>query len=422
MTSRQTTRTDSDPGVRRGGSGLDVLFCADYLPPSDGGVEHVVDGLARRLSARGYAVGVFTLAADDESIDLCNHPDVSVFAARKIELTDYIGLQSAISPAAVRRFKRVLGETNPSIVHVHNRFFFTSYLALAYKHYSGYSLVTTLHLGELDHLDGLGGGAAKLFQRTLARQLVTRSDAIVCVSDAVGSVARELGSPPDRTRVLRNAVDLEAFDVAPSAFDKTLLYVGRQVRNNGPQDLIAAAPAVADRHPDASIHLVGGGPLEDELTARAVTLGVDDVVHVHGFVDDVTEYYLDADVFCRPSYSEGLPLTLLESMATYTVPVVTPVAGSREILANGSTGRFVPVGDPDAIAETIADLFDRPETVEHVSRRARAYVEENHSWEQRTDDMIGIYEELGMKPSAAATARSRRKSQTSATRSDGGNQ
>jgi glycosyltransferase involved in cell wall biosynthesis len=375
-------------------SNVDILLCTDYLPPSDGGVEHVVDHLARRLAAHDYAVGIFTLSAPDTTIDLAEHPDIEVMAAPRIDLTDYIGLQSAVSPAAIGQFKRALDTYDPDIVHVHNRFFFTSFLGLLYASIYDYALVTSLHLGALDHLEGAGGLAAGLFQSTFSKRLVNSSDAVICVSNAVAAVARDLGADPAGIHVVRNAVDLDQFEVAPKTFDKSLLYIGRLVANNGPQDLLQAVPDIIEAHPEATIHMVGSGTLQESLEDEITKLGIEDAITMHGFVDDITEMYAMADVFCRPSYSEGLPLTLLESMATYTVPVVTPVAGAEEIVTDGSTGCFVDVGKPETIAETVNTLFDEPERVTTMAQTAREYVEANHSWTRRTQDIMSIYQSV----------------------------
>lgn len=373
-------------------SNLDVLLCTDYLPPSDGGVEHVVDQLARRLSKHDYAVGVFTLSDSNTPADLDGHSDITVMSAQRIDLTDYIGLQSAISPAAISEFKRVLDANDPEVVHVHNRFFFSSFLGLLYAPFYDYALVTSLHLGALDHLDGAGGLAANLFQSTLSRGLVIRSDAVICVSDAVATVAKDLGADPSRIHVVRNAVDFERFDVAQGTFDKTLLYIGRLVKNNGPQDLLQAVPRIVDSHPEAAIHVVGSGTLQETLEEDIAALGIEDAVTMHGFVDDIIEMYAMADVFCRPSYSEGLPLTLLESMATYTVPVVTPVAGAEEIVADDRTGSFVDIGAPNTVARVVNSLFDDPDRAARMAQAGREYVEANHSWTQRTRKVMRIYD------------------------------
>jgi len=371
---------------------LDVLLCTDYLPPSDGGVEHVVDQLARRLAARGLSVGVFSLAEPGEAIDLSEHPEIELLTARRIDLTDYIGLQSSISPAALRAFKHVLDSYEPDIVHVHNRFFFSSFLGLLYAPVYGYALVTSLHLGSLDHLDGAGSLAASAFQSTFSKQLVGRSDALICVSSAVAEVATDLGGDPTRLHVLPNAVDCDRFAVQTPEFDKTLLYIGRLVTNNGPQDLVTAIPDILSAHPEATVHMVGSGTLQAELEAEIESRGIDESVTMHGYVEDITALYAEADVFCRPSYSEGLPLTLLESMATDTVPVVTPIAGSAEIVEDGTNGRLVGVGQPKEIASTVTELFDSPDRLTTMASTARSYVNSNHSWEKRTQNVIDVYD------------------------------
>lgn len=369
-----------------------ILLCVDHLPPSDGGVEQVVEQLAHRLTDRGHEVGVFTLRGPDENIELCNHSDARVFTSNKIDLTGYIGLQSTVSISALRDFWRAVRQFHPDVVHVHNRFFYTAYVGLLYKYVDGYPLVTTLHLGELEHIDGAGGVAARLFQAAFARRLARASNAVICVSDAVATVARSLGATDPLT--VPNAVDLDRFDVKRSEFDKTLLYVGRLVRNNGPDDLVRAVPHIVNEHPDAHVHIVGSGNLEPELTRLVDSLSVSESVTIHGFVDDLLPLYEAADVFCRPSYSEGLPLTLLESMATYSVPVVTPVAGAQEVLSDGETGYFVDVNDPMSIATTINRLFYNPATVNRLADSAREYVERRHSWDQRIEDVIRVYDDL----------------------------
>jgi glycosyltransferase involved in cell wall biosynthesis len=372
------------------GDGQRILLCTDYLPPSDGGVEQVVQELAERLTDRGYEVGVYTLAEPDEDIDLRGRLDVDVYTSRKFDLTETIGLQSAVSPGALVEFGRVLDAHDPDIVHVHNRFFFSTYVALGYAHLADRPLVTTMHLGDIDHIDGVAGSAARALQSVFARLLLQRSDAVICVSDAVAEVADGLGAT-DPT-VVRNAVDIDAFTVAETEFEKRLLYVGRLVRNNGPQDLIEAVPAILDAHPGATVDVVGSGTLRSDLEARADTLGVSESVTFHGFVDDIHAMYERASVFCRPSYSEGLPLTLLESMATYNVPVVTPVAGTQEVITDGETGRFVDPGDPSSIAAAVGDLFENPAAATRMTQAAQTLVEENFTWDERTANVIEVYD------------------------------
>ncbi len=372
----------SGPGGQR------VLLCSDYLPPSDGGVEQVVQKLVDHLVAEDVTVGVFTLDDGGRTFDVAGRPEVELYTARGTDLTDVVGLQSTVSLPAVPAFRRVLREFEPDVVHAHNRFFFTSALAALYSVRADYRLVTTLHLGDVGRISGLGGLAASAYEETVGRFVVSRSDHVVCVSRAVEAIARSLGAT--RTAVVRNAVDVDTFSPTPTD-GKRLLYVGRLVRNNGVQDLLAALPGVLDAHPDATVDLVGSGPLGDRTRASIRERGLSSAVTVHDYVDDIAGMYDRATVFCRPSYSEGLPLTLLEAMAAGVAPVVTDVAGVPEVVTDWETGILLQPGEPESIRRAVVELFDDDPLREELSRNARAYAVENLGWERRTTKVMDIY-------------------------------
>ncbi len=377
-------RGEASPDAKR------VLVTSDYVPPSDGGVEQVVQKLALHLTAAGYEVGVFTLDDGDRTFELRENPDVSVYTASAVDLTDAIGLQSMLSASALREFGRVVEEFRPDVVHAHNRFFFTSALAAGYSRYadSEFDLVTTVHLGEIDMISGVGGVAARAFEQTVGRFIVSQSDRVVCVSRAAAEAVRPLGATS--TTVIRNSVDTDEFSPARTD-EKSLLYIGRFVRNNGILDLLAALPEVVDAHPDATVHLVGSGPLEDAIRERIRATGLSDSVTVYGYVEDISERYDRASVFCRPSYSEGLPLTMLEAMASGVPPVVTAIAGVPEVVTDGETGVLLEPGDPDGISRAINELFRDPELRHRLGRNAHAYVTQNLTWEQRTERVMTVY-------------------------------
>ncbi|SEH45426.1 Glycosyltransferase involved in cell wall bisynthesis [Halopenitus malekzadehii] len=372
-------------------SGNRILLCSDYLPPSDGGVEQVVQKLALHLVDEGCEVGVFTLDDGARDFELQDVPDVSFHTASALDLTDIIGLQSMFSVSALSEFRRVLREFQPDIVHAHNRFFYTSVLAAVYSICADYKLVTTLHLGDIGMISGFGGVAAKTFEQTISRFVISRSEQVICVSAAAELIAQSLGA--NRTVVIRNVVDINEF--SPNSINgKSLLYIGRFVHNNGIQDLLTALPSILDSHPDAEIHLVGSGPLEEEVLATIESSGLSDSVTTYDYVDDISEMYDRASVFCRPSYSEGLPLTMLEAMASGVPPVVTAIAGVPEVVTDYETGVLLEPGNPDEVAQAVIELFDDAELRARLAKNSREYITENLTWEQRTEKVIEVYSQV----------------------------
>jgi len=368
-----------------------ILLCSDYLPPSDGGVEQVVEKLAVNLLDRGFQVGVFTLTDQNQTVNLEDTPGVSFYASSATDLTDSIGLQSMVSLSALTEFLDVVDDFQPDIVHAHNRFFYTSALAALYSLWSDYELVTTLHLGDIDMISGVGGAAAKAFEQSISRFIISRSSQVIGVSRAVESIGRSLGAAD--TIVVRNAVDVEAFSPSETT-DKSIVYIGRLVRNNGVQDLLAATPQILEEHPDATVHIVGSGPLEETVRTTIRSEGIGDSVQLHSYIEDISDAYDMATVFCRPSYSEGLPLTMLEAMSSQVVPVVTDIAGVSEVVTDGETGALLEPGDIGQLEAHITELLSDPDYRETIAAAARDYVIDNLTWEQRTERVINVYQEL----------------------------
>ena len=101
--------------------------------------------------------------------------------------------------------------------------------------------------------------------------------------------------------------------------------------------------------------LAGSGPLETELKNLADNIGKSKQVHFLGTVEykELPEYLREADIFCRPSLSEGLGNAFLEAMAV-NVPVIgTPVGGIPDFLHEGKTGYLCEPHNPESIAEAV---------------------------------------------------------------------
>lgn len=137
--------------------------------------------------------------------------------------------------------------------------------------------------------------------------------------------------------------------------------------------LDAFAQVHADR-PGARLMLVGLGPLEDQLRDQAERLGVADAVLFTGMRDDVFELLPALDVFVLSSRFEGLPIALLEAMASGVAPVATRVGGIPEVITDGEDGLLVDPGDPGllaaALTKLLADDTDRTRMATAARHRA----------------------------------------------------
>jgi glycosyltransferase involved in cell wall biosynthesis len=158
-----------------------------------------------------------------------------------------------------------------------------------------------------------------------------------------------------------------------------LLTVGRLVAVKGHGVLVEAVARLAGENVDVVATVVGDGPRRAELEALARDLGVADRVRFAGRVgqDDIRRFYAEADVFCLPSFAEGLPVVLLEAMASGVPVVASRITGIPELVEHGTSGLLVPPGRPDRLADALRDLSSDPARRRALAGAARRRVSED---------------------------------------------
>ena len=122
--------------------------------------------------------------------------------------------------------------------------------------------------------------------------------------------------------------------------------------------LLDAVSALLTTRPQLRVVLVGSGPLEDALRRRVTGGPLAGAVTFAGSRDDVAQVLPAFDVFVLSSLHEGLPIALLEAMASRVAPVATAVGGVPEVIRDRADGLLVPPADPVALASALAEVLD----------------------------------------------------------------
>jgi len=125
--------------------------------------------------------------------------------------------------------------------------------------------------------------------------------------------------------------------------------------------LIEAALHIFPRYPNTRFLIIGDGPLRNTLEEQIASLGLQDKILLMGHRRDVVQLLSILDVFVLSSLSEGVPIAILEAMASGKPVVATYVGGVPEIVQEGITGLLVPPKDAEALANAIAVFIQRPE-------------------------------------------------------------
>ena len=212
----------------------------------------------------------------------------------------------------------------------------------------------------------------------LARK-VERADGVICISEYTRSQLMYLTGTDHwaKLRVVHCGTDLARYQYRPPpppGGGLSVLCVARLAPQKGLDVLVSAIGALVEGGTDVHLTIVGSGPLEASLRRSAERRGVAQRVSFAGAVgqDDMADYYARADIFCLPSFAEGLPIVLMEAMATGRPVVATRVMGVPELVEDGVSGLLVAPGNVDELAGALGKLAGSPGLRESFGRAGRA--------------------------------------------------
>lgn len=230
---------------------------------------------------------------------------------------------------------------------------------------------------------------------------VASAAGIACIADFTRSQLMRLSDPADwpKMSIVRMSVDAERYPMPATPRDHDgplrVLNVGRLVPEKGGPVLIDALAQLRERGIDFQARMIGGGDLHDSLAEQIERLGLADRIELVGPVgqDEILAHYHWADVFCLPSFQEGLPVVLMEALATGIPVVTTRIAGIGELVLDGVNGRLLSPGRADLVCDALAGLANDPELRDRMGRTGRQMVVEEFSVEtnakRQRDFMLG---------------------------------
>lgn len=197
-----------------------------------------------------------------------------------------------------------------------------------------------------------------------------------------------------KLRVVHCGIDTNAFDAAPRPTRDGLhvLSVGRLTQIKGQAVLIEALATLADRGIDVRATLFGWGPKHEELQRLVERLGLAERVSLPGPVsqDEIRTHYEGADVFCLPSFAEGVPIVLMEAMAMRLPVIATRITGIPELIDHGRSGLLVPPGRPDLVADALEMLARDPELRTRLGEAGREKVVEEFETVRSAEALYAI--------------------------------
>lgn len=260
-------------------------------------------------------------------------------------------------------------------------------------------LVTTFHGADMTRYVKGRGPSGYSF---LARE----GEAFLPISDRWRAELVGMGFPSDRTRVHHMGVDCEAIPYVPpevAGGERRILSVARLTEKKGIKYAIRAFHrCVRDLNVAATYTIVGDGEQRDALERLAADLSLRGRVKFVGWKskEEIIDLLSESHLFLAPSVTaksgdqEGIPVAIMEAMASGLPVVSTYHSGIPELVEDGASGLLVAERDVDALAEALASLLRNPERLEDMGKSGRYIVEERFDVAELNDRLVKIYRSL----------------------------
>jgi L-malate glycosyltransferase len=347
-----------------------------------GGERHLAD-LANGLASRGHEI--FAAIAPDSPV----RAELSSVSAEKIiELP----MRNALSVRSGLKLSRFVRDQRIEIIHAHLARDYP--LAALAAGRSEAQLVLTRHV---------------LFPLSrIHRVTLRRTSRVIAVSAAVASGLRAQNIfSSDKIVMIHNGIDVERFarksgtGVPPvsAAGRKRVGMVGHLAPIKGQEEFLRAAAIICRARDDVDFIIAGEDKSRDGENRASIEklirdLGLSGRVQLTGWIDDVADLLAKLDLFVSPARSEPFGLSIVEAMAAGVPVIATASEGACEIIESGESGRLVPIGEVEALAEAISELLGDANERDRLVSKARVVAQSKFSLARMLDRTEQLYREV----------------------------
>jgi len=230
-----------------------------------------------------------------------------------------------------------------------------------------------------------------VFTTRLTAWTLKRADRVLTVSQDMAKQMVANGVPAAKVVPVLNGCDKNIFfpSVESSGPGQRILFVGRLERGKGLQELISALPFVRRHVPGVHLHIVGQGPLRDELRQQASELRLADCIAFEGVLPSrsIADFMRRCDVLALPSYAEGCPNVVIEAL-NCGLPVVASRVGGIPELVDEESGMLTRPREVESLSGALRDALSRQWDRRAIARRTQ------RSWEQVAQDTLAVCQDV----------------------------
>lgn len=289
-------------------------------------------------------------------------------------------------------FVKVLLVDKPDLIHIHSSFGPSFYRKMPYIYMAKWwklPVINHIHGSEFDKLY-TNAGAKK---QRLVEKVWGKCDRFIVLSE----VWKEKFSciiPKEKMTVIENYSKLQPV-LDKSICNNQVLFLGAINPMKGCLDMVDVVYNLKKTYPEIKMVIAGDGDIE-EVKLKAKEKGVLENLIFPGWVreGEKEELLRNSDIFFLPSYTEGMPMSILDAMG-YSLPIIsTNVGGIPRLVKEGENGRLYTPGDSAGMATGIGELLENTEQRVEYGKKSRSIVEEGYSLEKHLEKIEQVYESV----------------------------
>lgn len=247
-----------------------------------------------------------------------------------------------------------------------------------------------------ERLFGLGGFVFPIILRILERIGFTLTNRIVVQSTSVIDFL-DLGRFRQKIASGGEYIDTNIFQKKNELkVRKNLIgYIARLSEGKGVINFIKSMPVVVRKSKNVEFLIGGHGPLQSKIRDMIKENKISQNAKLVGYIprNELVNSLNELKLFVLPSYSEGLPIGVLEAMACGTPVLATPVGGIPDVIKDGESGFILENNSPEGIAENIISALSQP-NLDEIAENARKIIKEEYSYEAAVERYRKILENI----------------------------
>lgn len=381
-----------------------LLTFSPFYPPHIGGLETHALEFNRHLAPLVEQIVVFTPRLPETAPTRETKDNVTILRFPAFEPIHNYPLPKFWQSDFWQLWREALG-SHPTHLLSRTRFFFTSLMAWHVAHSLELPWLHVEHGSDFTHFHSpLKSFVGRLYDWTFGRSVLRHADQLVANSIASAAFVTKLSGRTD-SQIIYRGVEIEEIidtterdDIRTQFPDRIIIgYLGRLIDGKGVIHILEALKALQDKRLVCAI--IGGGPEKTKLETYIQKHSLENSVLLLGHrpLPEAIGLMRSFDIYVNPSYSEGIPTSVIEAAILKKAIVATSVGGTPEIITGDGDGFLIPAKDAVILGEKLKLLADDPRLRQSLGGRAYDAVQDKFSWPRAIEQYLEIFENLSRK-------------------------